>query len=283
LPVPTLGPGANMTSHETNPRVNRTPKGVNSGFTINTITRASDLRAVEDLQVLVWGFGPLGVVPSHVLHAVGSTGGILLGATVRGELVGFVLGFLGRSGNTPCHMSHMLGIRPDFQGQGLGEALKRHQRERAREQGLDLMTWTFDPLEARNAHFNLHKLGAVSGKYCENLYGDLGDRLNHGLPTDRLVVEWPLGTSSLPPLWRRETAVSILDNVDGRPSLHLERMLGREPLMVAIPDNIQELKEQEPATAMEWRLALREALTWSFIRGYAACDVLNGAYILTVN
>src|SRR5438105_4101314 len=110
-------------------------------------------RQVEDLQMQIWGSNEAWIVPSHVLHIVADSGGILLGAQLDGQLVGFVVGFLARHGETLFHASHMLGVLPQYQQRGIGAALKWSQREHALAQGLDLMTWTFDPLEARNAYF----------------------------------------------------------------------------------------------------------------------------------
>lgn len=248
---------------------------------IQDLHRSGELRAVEDLQMRVWGFEPKGVVPAHVLNTVGHHGGILLGAYIGGVLAGFVLGFLGRRKGQLYHASHMLGVHPHYQGHGIGHQLKRRQRDRALEQGLDLMVWTFDPLEARNAYFNIHKLGAISREYHENLYGDLGDRLNQGLPTDRLVVEWRLRLPS-GPIELAVEPVSILDEVAGLPELHLERAGSGQPLSVSMPPDIQRLKDEVGDVALAWRLAVRKALSWSFSHGYTIHDVIDGAYLLVV-
>jgi chorismate synthase len=259
-------------------------------ITITDVHKPTQLRAVEELQMVVWGFEPRSVVPAHVLYTVSTSGGILLGAYAEESLVGFVLGFLGRREGRLYHASHMLGVHPDYRGRGIGAALKWRQRERALEQGLDLMTWTFDPLEARNAHLNLHTLGAYSRTYIEDLYGDLGDRLNRGLPTDRLVAEWELRNPlRLSPL---AAPISLLTNDAGKPLLQLDeqadpaRVRGHEAASVysvAIPANIQRLKREDPALSLAWRLAVRSALCWAFARGYVARDFVAGAYILIRN
>lgn len=252
-----------------------------SAVTIHDINDQASCRAIEELQAEIWGFEPRGVVPAHVLFTVGTSGGIVLAARDEGQLVGFVLGFLGRKDKHLCHVSHMLGVHPDFRGRGIGEALKRRQRERALEQGLDLMIWTFDPLEARNAHFNLHKLGAFSRIYRENLYGDLGDRLNRGLPTDRLLVEWELGLSPVVHEPSEPPPIPILLNRSGEPALELDRAYLGAPLSIAMPADIQHLKQSDAERAMAWRVALRRALTWAFAQGYVVSDVADGAYIAT--
>lgn len=238
-------------------------------------------RAIEDLQVQIWGFESRALVPAHVLHIASTCGGILLGAHVEGTLVGFALGFLGRKDARLCHVSHMVGIHPDYQGRGIGAALKWGQRQRALEQRLDLMTWTFDPLEVRNAYFNLHKLGAFTRKYYVDYYGDLGDILNRGLPTDRLMVEWELRN----PLHRKvvpdSTARPILENHDGIPVLSLDPSHLGHPLSIVMPDDIQQLKREDPDLALEWRMAMRETLLWAFTRDYVVRDIVKGAYIAT--
>lgn len=250
-----------------------------SGIRIQDLSSSEHLQGLEDLQVLVWGSGPRMVVPVHVLHIVATTGGIVLGAYDGDQAVGFAFGFLARDRDHLHHASHMLGIHPEYQGQGIGAALKWAQRERAVAQGLDLMTWTFDPLEARNAYFNLHKLGVISRTYKENVYGELDDSLNRGLPSDRLLVEWRLDAP------RAEHpvemgGVTILADIDGRPSLQLEPDLDGHLLRVHAPEDIQRVKHESPEVAREWRLAQRAAMNWALARGYVIQDFAGGAFIL---
>lgn len=260
-----------------------TPEGIR----IDDVHDQARFKELEELQVRVWGSEPQTVVPAHLLYVVASGGGILLGAYDGDTMVGFVLGLLGERDGRLHHMSHMLGVHPDYQGRGIGEALKWRQRERALAQGLDLMTWTFDPLQARNAFFNLHKLGVISRTYCENLYGDLGDDLNRGLPSDRLLVEWLL---KVPPLDRSApltTPAPILTNDGGKPMLHLEPSPGAggevsfmAALSAEVPESIQRIKRENPPQAMAWRLAVRKALSWAFEHGYTASDFAGNAYLL---
>lgn len=162
------------------------------GIEIEELRGISQAREVEQLQMAIWKADAAWVVPSHVLVIVSEYGGILLGARIDGALAGFVLGFLARSDGTLFHASHMLGVLPECRRKGVGAALKWRQREVARTQGLNLMRWTFDPLEARNASLNLHTLGAVCRVYRPDYYGPMRDDLNRDLPSDRLVVEWHL-------------------------------------------------------------------------------------------
>jgi predicted GNAT superfamily acetyltransferase len=252
------------------------------GVTIEDVADVPRLREMEELQVLVWGGGSQTVVPAHLLHVIATSGGIVLGAYQGGRLIGFVLGLLAQRDGHLYHASHMLGIHPDLQGSGIGAALKWRQRERALAQGLDLMTWTFDPLEARNAHLNLHKLGAISRTYLENAYGAMEDRLNRGLPSDRLSVEWWL--RSAPPVRPSPpaaTPVPILSEQSGAPLLRLAPGSLGLPLSVQAPPDIQQIKREDEGLALRWRLALRRALTWAFDRGYVIRDFVRCAYLLT--
>jgi predicted GNAT superfamily acetyltransferase len=236
------------------------------------------MREAERLQMAIWGADQTWVAPSHVLYIAADSGGIVMGAYKDGVLVGFVLGFLGRHEDRLYHASHMLGIHPAYQLHGIGAALKWRQREEALGQGLDLMTWTFDPLEARNAYFNLHKLGAIARVYREDLYGAMTDDLNRGLPSDRLMIEWHLRRLS-GPLSLPEPPVSLLVSHGSWPEI--QPVQEGRPLTVFIPRHMQEIKRRDPKAALRWRLAVREALTWAFSRGYVARDFRDGAYLLT--
>jgi len=143
------------------------------------------------------------------------------------------------------------------------------------------MTWTFDPLIARNAHLNLHKLGAISRAYYEDYYGPMDDRFNGGLPTDRLLVEWRLNGPVPPvPLSVLAPPTPILIAQGGKPVLRLERAPAGAPLSVWVPGDSTAIKERDPAAALDWRLALRRALSWAFAHDYVARDFSAGAYVL---
>jgi predicted GNAT superfamily acetyltransferase len=215
-----------------------------------------------------------------VLYVVSDCGGILLGARVNGQFAGFVLGFLGRQpGSTLFHASHMLGVLPEHQRHGIGAALKWQQRSKALEQGLDLMTWTFDPLESRNAYFNLHKLGAISRTYREDYYGPMEDGLNQGLPSDRLVVEWRLRDDG-PRVPIADSPRPILRERAGLPELELDRNGASGVVSIQVPRDVQEIKRTDPDAALTWRLAARRAFSWALDAGYTVHDFSDGAYIL---
>jgi len=257
---------------------------MDAAVTITEPQGPARLIAIEDLQARAWEMEPRGIVPGALMGIIASGGGILLAAYDRDHddrPVGFVLGLLARRDGRLYHASHMLATDPAYQGRGIGAALKRRQRDVALAQGLDLMTWTFDPLIARNAHLNLHKFGAISGAYYEDYYGPMDDRFNGGLPTDRLLVEWRLNDPVPPvPLSVPAPPTPILIAERGKPVLRLERAPVGAPLSVWVPGDSTAIKERDAAAALDWRLALRHALSWAFAHGYVVRDFSAGAYIL---
>jgi len=145
-----------------------------------------------ELEVLVWGFGERDVVPSQMYVVAAKIGGQTLGAFVGGKMAGFVLAYPGiRDGRGYLH-SHMAAVLPEYRNLGIGRKLKLAQREDALARGISLIEWTFDPLQTRNAYFNICRLGVVVRRYLLDVYGATSSPLHAGLPTDRLVAEWNL-------------------------------------------------------------------------------------------
>ncbi len=252
------------------------------GLAIHDVGDMPGWRAIEQLQYAVWGNDNGTIVPAHLLALVAHTGGIVLGTFDGSDMVGFAFGLLARDGRGLYHASHMLGIHPRAQGTGIGTALKWGQRARAIDQGLDLMTWTFDPLDSRNAYFNFHKLGAVSQTYRRNMYGAMDDAINRGIPSDRLYVEWKLdgAASAVACHAAAEPVVGILKSVAGRPVLTLPSTATGGTVSIAAPTDIQRLKLEDMDTALEWRRAQRAAFLWAFDHGYIAEDFVDGACVL---
>jgi len=148
-----------------------------------------------DLEFEVWGFGQRDVVPSQMYVVAVKIGGQVLGAFVENRIVGFVLAYPGiREGKAYLH-SHMAAVLPRYRDLGIGRSLKLAQRDDALRRGIDLIEWTFDPLQTRNAYFNICRLGVVCRRYLPDVYGSTSSPLHAGLPTDRLVAEWHLGSA----------------------------------------------------------------------------------------
>ena len=265
---------------------------------IREVDDVVDLAVVARLQREIWGFGDGDVVPVHVLLTAAHNGGLVLVASIGADDVGMLFGFAGLTADgRPKHCSHMTGVVAAARGSGVGGALKWRQRQRLLERGVELVTWTFDPLEARNARFNLSTLGAWSDAYLENVYGELDDDLNRGLPSDRLLVSWELRSERVAvraaqagveaPAWAPPAAADIAP-ATGQPLLLARSTAGaRHPVRldpatepsvtIEVPHDVQALKARDLTLAHAWRTAVREAFTHAFRRGYRATGVGAGA------
>jgi len=154
------------------------------------------------LQKEVWGFSDADLVPLRMFVVATKIGGQAIGAYEAGRLVGFALSLPGnRAGHLYLH-SHMLAVLPSRRDLGVGRRLKLFQREQALSRGYELIEWTFDPLEIKNAYLNIRRLGAITRRYSVNQYGMVSSPLQGGLPTDRLVAEWWLGSRRVDSLLR---------------------------------------------------------------------------------
>jgi predicted GNAT superfamily acetyltransferase len=161
------------------------------GISVRVIKAIADFQATLPVQRAVWGFSDIDLVPPRLMTVSSHIGGLVLGAYDGDEMVGFSLAIPGvKPGGKAYWHSHMTGMLPSHQNRGLGLQLKLKQREEAQRAGIELIEWTFDPLEIRNAYFNVEKLGVVVRCFVPNNYGITSSRLHGGLPTDRLVAEW---------------------------------------------------------------------------------------------
>jgi predicted GNAT superfamily acetyltransferase len=216
-----------------------------SGLTLRTCHTVGEFRQVVALEKEVWEFEDIELVPARLFVVGEKIGGHVLGAYDGATLVAFAFGLPGvREGRAYIH-SHMLGVKEPLRNTGLGREMKLFQREIAMSEGFDRIEWTFDPLEIKNAYFNLEKLGAVVRRYVVNQYGITSSPLQGGLPTDRLVAEWWLGSARV-----NETLAS-----GKRPEIAIEAQ-------VEIPGEIYEWKSQaETRTrAAEVQRRVRELL-----------------------
>ncbi len=160
------------------------------GLVIRSCHTVGEFRQAVVLQKEVWGFSDVELVPARIFVVAEKIGGHVLGAYNGASLVAFAFGLPGvREGHAYIH-SHMLGVKEELRNTGLGREMKLFQRELVMKQGFELIEWTFDPLEIKNAFFNLEKLGAVVRRYVVNQYGITSSPLQGGLPSDRLVAEW---------------------------------------------------------------------------------------------
>jgi predicted GNAT superfamily acetyltransferase len=243
----------------------------------------ADLEQTERLQRLVFGVSERDLASFSILVIIHKTGGEVLGAFDGERLVGFIWGYGGYVEGRPRLVSDMMGVDPGWRG-GLGWALKALQALVALDNGFPEVTWTVDPLRAANAHLNFERLGAHSDEYIVDLYGaDFAEGLYAGLPSDRLVVTWPLTSRHVAERLLGPTqpgdAVDIARLPEYRPSV-----TGRARL--AIPSDIDALLAADPARGRAWRFAVRTALQRAFAAGYAITgfagsrDEPLGCYVL---
>jgi predicted GNAT superfamily acetyltransferase len=162
----------------------------NEAVIIRKCESLDDMRACLDLQKEVWNFTDIELVPLRMFVVAQKIGGQVIGAFSGDQLVSFALAIPGaRNGHCYLH-SHMLAVRSRYRNAGLGRRMKFFQREDALKRGFELIEWTFDPLEIKNAYLNIEKLGAIARRYNVNQYGITSSPLQGGLPTDRLIAEW---------------------------------------------------------------------------------------------
>ena len=256
---------------------------------IRALTTVAECRGVVELERAVWGYTDAeDVVSLPILIVSVKRGGILLGAfEPDGIMTGFVYSLPALKEGRATQWSHMLGVMPAARHAGVGVALKLAQRERAMHMDIDLIEWTFDPLQALNAHLNFGRLGVVVEEYEENLYGESSSPLHRGAPTDRFVAQWRLGE---PHVLRRIAAIGqpvVRDSsVASAPLINPSRSSGSgslEPgdarldcherrLLVEIPLGFDDMLARDPELALAWRMATRRIFQSYLPRGYRVVD-----------
>jgi predicted GNAT superfamily acetyltransferase len=275
---------------------------------IRDIASIEEMGAVEELQREVWACADVDVVPRMMLHPAREVGGVLVGAYDGAQLVGFAFGFVGLERGRVVLHSHMLAVRHEYRGRDLGFRLKLAQRERALREGITRMTWTFDPLQSRNAHLNFAKLGVTSADYRVNYYSDVSTSPLHAVAgTDRLWVTWELDS---PRVARQIKAASderegaelesaraeleaahalISVGEDGEPVMsRLREGAGGDPVAIEIPEDINEVTRRDVTLARRWREATRAAFRVAIEAGYRVEEFFRierggaarGAYLL---
>ena len=248
-----------------------------SSIIIRTIETIVGLEAVRKLEELVWSKEE--AVPVNQTMAAVKNGGFVLGAFSEKQLIGFQYSFPGFDGEKSYLCSHSLGIHPEFRKYGIGEKLKWAQKKTAAEKGYNLITWTYDPLETVNGYLNLHKLGAVCSTYLENVYGEMDDKLNAGIPSDRFLVEWGIMDSKNVSKYDMEGEYpqAIITSIsDG--FLIPERIdvnLRSKTLFVPVPGNFQELKKYNLSYGAAWREYTQKVFSHYFSSGWKAVDLVK--------
>lgn len=253
------------------------------------LTTPEDYRLCVELQKETWGADFTPRVPASLLKVSHETGGIVAGIFSDADesvLDGFVFGLTAWDGRERYHWSHMLAVRSGRRGGGLGRLLKRYQRALLLDRDYARAVWTFDPLESRNAHLNIERLGVRVREYVLDMYGsETKSHLHDGIGTDRLVVEWELeGPRTLramagePPEDLdsfRETPLVIPLDPEGGPAGEEPRTLEDRQVRIAIPRSIQELKSRDPELARRWRRAVRAAFRYALSDGFEVMGLIS--------
>ena len=242
---------------------------------LRALTETRQFQEAVELQKTVWGFNDVELLPVRLFVVATKVGGQAFGAYDGNGMVGFLLSIPGlkpslKPGGGSYLHSHMLGVLAEYRNQGVGRMLKLRQREDALQRGIGLIEWTFDPLELKNAFFNMERLGAIVRRYVENQYGTTTSPLHGGLPTDRCVAEWWLASPH---------AEAVL--AGGEPARDTARDIVER---VEVPADIGVIRREEPRRAREIQKFLGARLMSGFDRGLAVIGFERtervGAYLL---
>jgi len=258
-----------------------------SEINIRPLASLAEMQAAEKLQQEVWGIGDLETVHALEMMAVQHAGGTVIGAFAEAELIGFVYGFVGFEDGQGTIHSHLAAVRSEWRSRNVGYRLKLAQREAALSRGISQITWTYDPLQSLNAHFNFAKLGVTTNKYKVNFYGAEMTILVPGIGTDRFWVNWSLdservrrkiaGASALPDPAEELAAEKLVELTAGNvPRLNeganLSGAAAAPALLVDIPADIAAVQRASTELAKAWRETTRQAFTEAFAAGYRAVE-----------
>lgn len=255
-----------------------------------TITNVEDLEELNEVAKLfdsIWAGSSY--MPANFLRALAHAGNHISAAYSEDGMVAALVGFLGMYGKELALHSHMLAVLPELQTQGIGYALKLHQREWALGREIKVVTWTFDPLVSRNAYLNLNRLGAEGNEYLVNFYGVMEDSINSGDESDRLLAVWPLASKRVMAATegssQHETASTSKGTTILAPGPRGEPVTtpaAADVLICTIPADIAALRRENAELARAWRLALRRMLGDAIATGYRATAFSKaGSYVLT--
>lgn len=254
---------------------------------IRDLTSIEEFRQVVDLEREIWGYtdnADMVGVPVFIFTV--HRGAKLIGAVdSSGKMVGFAYAVVGMKGGKPMLWSHMACVLPEYRG-GLGYRLKLEQRQRALADGYDLVEWTFDPMQAMNAHFNFAKLGGVVEEYAVNFYGESTSALHRGTPTDRIVLSWNITaphvvrrveeTSALRARAHEVTEAPIVNTTvmddEWRKTKKIDLTCKDRRIWIEIPTGFTEMQQRAPERALAWRLDVRQMFEAYLAKGYRAVD-----------
>lgn len=221
--------------------------------------KLEEFQCCVELQRQIWGEADLEVEPVTAFVVAAHTGGQVLGAFDGGRMIGYTLAVVGVRNGVPYLHSHMTGVLSGYRDKGVGRMLKLFQRDEALSREIRLIQWTFDPLELRNAHFNLNRLGAICREYLPNLYGVTTSPLHRGLATDRLQVEWRLDSARV---------VAAIKNLAKDPM--------DAPAIIELPAELERWQQENAPEIQRVQAQMREEFTKWFSKGYAAVGLRRG-------
>lgn len=246
-----------------------------ANVTIRDLATLEEYLECCEIQEETWGRGFSERVPAAILRVSQKIGGVTAGAfTPDDRMVGFVFGMTGIRDGRLSHWSDMLAVREEARGHHIGDLLKHYQREKVRALGVAVMFWTFDPLVARNAHFNINRLGARPVEYVVDMYGsNTGSTLHGKMPTDRVVIGWELDRAYTPTAGmdaprNGDESAPLVNPLGGRGTPRLELSVGAPVIRVQVPHDSSALRASDEARALEWRYAVREAFRHYLAHGY---------------
>ncbi len=236
-------------------------------LTVEELNELDDMKALQELFLKVWERSSEPPLNSDVMRALSHAGNYLAGVRADGRLIAGIVAWLGMNPDRELLLhSHILGVLPGSDSQGLGFALKQHQRTWCLARGIRTVEWTFDPLVRRNASFNLCKLGADAAEYLVDFYGPMQDRINAGDESDRILVRWHL-----------ESAKAVAAAA-GRPH---EVAITPEAAVCEVPEDIVAIRRTDPDSAREWRRKVRENLGRHMMAGGSVQGFTrDGYYVL---
>jgi predicted GNAT superfamily acetyltransferase len=259
-------------------------------YAVRDLTKYEEFLQVREVQQQIWGFAQGEGLYPPALNTAAENGGVVIGAFDGGKLIGFLFGFIGL--HTDRHLklcSQTMGILPEYRNKGVAAMLKWAQRERVLANEIDLITWTYDPLEAPNARLNLRALGGLVRVYKRNVYGENFGALGQGLPSDRFMVEWWISTERvqqrhdrlpMEPIGLGSPIVNVCSGLTGvRRIESLALDLDVPVVRVEVPNDLQAIKKANMALALDWRTKTRELFEVYFARGYVAIDFVRAGEV----
>jgi len=264
----------------------------NTAFTIRVLSMTNDFHRAETAQRDIWDIEDnTEIVPKDLMLIAQKSGGLALGAfNESNEMIGLLFGFLGRADDGHWkHCSHMMGVLPVYRHAGIGEALKLHQRKFVLDQGIDLITWTVNPLEGVNASLNFGKLGVVCRHYYRNFYGDMADGLNRGLPSDRFEVEWWINNRRVEKRLQgqatrvrladvQQAGAHLINSTVTESGMRLPQDIHKTDasvLLLEVPADFQAVKMSSIKNALAWNEHTRAAFESCFQNGYVVSEFIS--------